>query len=96
MKMRFGDMPYGTWFKTFARKPRIFIKMQNILPSGRNVVYKSFEVVDIPEGQDSRHALTGACCTFLHLNAIDTDGVPGSCPDWLEFDTIDNPFKIEN
>ena len=92
--VKFGDMPYGTWFKEDrAKNARVFVKMQNILPSGIRVVYKSFEIVSIPEGDDARHAETGRCCSSLHFNAIDQDGIPGSCPDFVEFVIVKPPFK---
>lgn len=89
--IKFGDMPQGTWFKDGGG--RVFIKMQNTLPSGIKVVYKSFEIVSIPEGDDARHAVIGRCCTSLHLNAVDQDGIPGSCPDFVPFTIVKPPFK---
>ncbi len=69
--------------------------MQDVLPSGIRVIYRSFEIESIPAGQDARHAKPGQSCSVLHFNAIDQDGVPGSCPDWLEFEIIEPPFKQE-
>ena len=54
--MKFGDMHFGQWFK---RGDRVFVKMQNILPSGIKVIYRSFEIESIPEGSDARHAVPG-------------------------------------
>jgi hypothetical protein len=88
--MKFGDMHFGQWFK---RGDRVFIKMQNILPSGIKIIYRSFEIASIPEGDDARHAVPGSSCSSLHFNAIDQDGIPGSCPDHVEFEVIDSPVK---
>lgn len=90
--MKFGDMPYGQWFKEIGRD-RVFVKLQNILPSGIKVIYRSFEIASIPEGHDARHAVPGPACSCLHFNAVDQDGQPGSCPDWLEFEIIKPPVK---
>ena len=88
--VKFGDMPWGTWFKeSRAKNARVFIKLQNTLPSGIRVVYDSFEISSIPEGKDARYAITGVCCTKLHLNVVDENGTPGSCPDWVEFEIIE-------
>jgi hypothetical protein len=95
--MKFGDMHYGQWFRE-ANGDRRFVKLQNVLPSGIKVIYRSFEIESIPEGQDARHAKPGQACSCLHFNAVDQDGIPGSCPDWLEFEIIDAPFpqRIHN
>lgn len=88
--MKFGDMHYGQWFREHGGDRR-FVKVQNVLPSGIRVIYRSFAIESIPEGEDARHAIPGHPC--LHFNAVDQDGIPGSCPDWLEFEIIDSPFE---
>lgn len=89
--MKFGDMHYGQWFRE-ANGDRRFVKLQNVLPSGIKVIYRSFEIESIPEGEDARHAKPGKAIPG-NLNAVDQDGIPGSCPDWLEFEIIDSPFE---
>jgi len=51
---KFGEMRYGQWFRehreagaVLARpEPRVFVKLQNILPSGIPVVYDAFVAKD--------------------------------------------------
>jgi hypothetical protein len=90
--MKFGDMHYGQWFKECGGD-RVFVKIQNVLPSGIRVMYRKFTIASIPNGEDARHAIPGDDITGLAPNAIDQDGIPGSCPDWLEFEIIDPPFE---
>lgn len=94
MIMKFGDMHYGQWFKEVGRKnARVMLKLQNVLPSGMKVAYDTLEVDYIPEGEDSRRAVTKPGPLHCnHFNAVDVDGIPCCCPDFVEFRTIASPF----
>lgn len=58
---------------------RKFIKLQHILPSG--LTQKYFRKVD----ESEQH---------LEFNAVDDRGTPGRCPDWLEFELLDEEPKV--
>ena len=90
---KFGEMRYGQWFRERREKdPRVFVKIQNILPSGIQILHQSVVARDhyFPEGQPM--AKKGDVKRGYY-NAIDQDGIPGCCPDWVEFELIDSPFK---
>lgn len=92
--MKFGDMPYGQWFRETGNKRdrRRFIKLQNILPSGIEMEYRTFCTKDksYPDGSPMCDA-----GKLLHtgINAIDIDGIGARCPDWVVFELIKPPFK---
>ena len=88
--MKFGEMSAGQWFREINGN-RVFIKLQNRLPSGIEVVYDAFEPVNTTD--DRRHVKTGSRINSLHYNAVDQDGIPGSCPDWIEFEVIEAPVE---
>ena len=81
--MKFGDMPYGTFFKeTREINPRKFIKLQDYYPcvnedgSLNKILYRSGMSEDALRSE---------------INSIDIDGIPARCPDWLEFEVIAKP-----
>lgn len=87
MKMKFSDMHYGQWFKEVRNKnARIFIKLQNILPSGTPVIYNSYAA------EDYLNTKKGEKLNSYPFNSVDIDGIPACCPDWLEFEIIESPF----
>lgn len=86
--MKFGEMHYGQWFRELNGDRR-FVKLQHVLPSGIKVIHRTFER---GEGEDARFAKAGTAIPG-NFNAVDQDGIPGCCPDWLEFEIIDSPFE---
>ncbi len=91
--MKFGEMRYGQWFRELRPdKPRVFVKLQNILPSGIQVLHMKKVAKDhfFPSGEQMAKA--GEIIPGYH-NAIDVDGIPATCPDWVEFEVIKAPFK---
>ena len=89
---KFGEMRYGQWFREMRDKnPRVFIKIQNILPSGIQVLH----LMKIARDHFCENGLQMAKAGELinsYYNAIDQDGIPACCPDWVEFEIIDSPF----
>lgn len=80
-KMKFADMPGGTiFYEIGSKKPRRFIKLQTVLPSGLTNTFFRRCVGTTNWGEivtDSQE---------LPLNSIDLDGgIGASCPGWLEF-----------
>lgn len=88
IKQKFGDMHYGQWFKECGGDRR-FIKMQHILPSGITV---SYQTVSKDDQECGGNVIPKGKMIHPELNAVDIDGIPGRCPDWLEFELIDPPF----
>jgi len=91
---KFGDMPYGTWFKELRDEgePRIFLKIQNILPSGVQVVHESMVAKDLIS--EKGEVISKAGKRFgTYFNAVDIDGITACCPDWIPFEVIEPPFK---
>lgn len=91
---KFGEMRYGQWFQECRDNgtPRVFIKIQNILPSGIQVLHLAKVARDHSYPDGTPMAKAGEYINSYY-NAIDIDGIPGCCPDWLEFELIDPPFK---
>lgn len=89
---KFGEMKYGQWFKECRSNPRIFVKIQNILPSGISVLHIS-KVAENAYYKDGTLMAEKDELISGHFNAIDSCGIPARCPDWLEFELIDSPFK---
>lgn len=90
--MKFGEMPYGQWFRELrSDDPRVFVKIQNVLPSGIQVLYMKKVAKDhfflSGEKMDSGGKIING-----YFNSIDLDGIPGTCPDWVEFELIDPPY----
>lgn len=93
--MKFGEMRYGQWFRECGgNNPRIFVKLQNILPSGIPIVYDAFVARDHDlDGDGKNIQQKGRKTNSMHFNAVDIDGIPGCCPDWIPFELIECPFK---
>ena len=90
--MKFGDMRYGQWFRELRPNPRVFIKIQNILPSGIQVLHQKIVARDAFYQDGTPMAKAGEEIGGYY-NAIDQDGIPGCCPDWVEFEAIKPPYK---
>lgn len=93
-KMKFGDMKSGQWFREIrgdGKEKRIFVKLQNVLPSGIKVAGTTRVTEDRFYASGEKMATRGEI--FGEYNSIDSQGVPGRCPNWLEFELLDNPFE---
>lgn len=90
---KFADIKQGEFFRETGRGPiknrRVFIKLQNRLPSGINIEYSSYGV----EAQDTQWEEYAGKSVGSGFNAVDIRGYPGCCPAWVEFQVIPNPFK---
>lgn len=89
--MKFGEMRYGQWFREGGKDRRTFIKIQNILPSGIQIIHKSVVARDHFYDNGEKMATKGEVTSYF--NAIDQDGVLACCPDWVEFEIIKSPVK---
>lgn len=87
MIKQFKDIKSGEKFTELSGR-RTFIKLQDTLPSGIKVEYGSFCKEDCQFAKKGDHITS-------KFNSIDENGIPGNCPDWLEFDVIENKNSRE-
>lgn len=81
----FSDIKQGEWFREVSGS-RILVKLHNVLPSGCHQSHMRFVVSkDKPEVKPSSIGMP--------FNSVDTDGITGFCPSWVEFDVIPKPFS---
>lgn len=95
--MKFGDMKQGQLFRELRdENPRSFIKLQHTLPSGFKVEYHMFGQKKQDqrwfEGDAGKDLDAKSERTF---NAVDMQGIMATCPDWVEFEVLDQ-MTIEN
>lgn len=70
------DMHYGTHFSDLSIRPRHMIKLQDVLPSGLKCRWENFiSGENYPEQKCSRD----------YINAVDYNGIPCTCPDFVKF-----------
>jgi hypothetical protein len=86
-KQKFAEMRYGQWFKI---GDQVWVKLQNVLPSGIRVEYHGFVAEDWT--LDHLSAKKGDRTSKKPFNAVGVEGIPGCVPDWLECVLIKSPF----